>query len=133
MGEINLSIPTPSLPDIQWNREIIPGTLQTEQIPHDILVPESPQQNSPAFSATIEPSTKNNLDSPALQLSKSVEIYNGQRKCHNASRASKSAMKLFAELVLALINSSSEKQCEFLSIQSTNEYLPTVPEATYAE
>ena len=42
-------------------------------------------------------------------------------------------MKLFAEFVLALISTSSGKQYEFLSIQSTTENLPTVPEAMYAE
>ena len=133
MDEIRWSIPTPSFPEIEWDRESIPGTPQSEQIPQEILVPESPPQNSPTLPATIEPSVNGDLHYPALQLSKSAEIYTGQRKSHNTTRASKSAMKLFAEFVLALINTSSEKQYEFLSIQSTNKNLPTISEATYAE
>ena len=42
-------------------------------------------------------------------------------------------MKLFAEFVFAIMNTSPEKQYELLSIQITNENLHTVPEAMYAE
>lgn len=76
-----------------------------------LIVPETPPEQLSMTISDLNADEENmGCLSPELRLSGTALASKGTRKPHNTTRASKYEMKLFAELVLAMISTSENKQ-----------------------